>query len=120
MAAGGKGDYKGAIEARVGRGVPRDVAWEEGQEVNRGASRRECRKMSSENSRRQAGPEHCSYTKCRTKVNEEGEHSTRDRRSAAWGSEAPQGLKAACATPSIRKAFRGEDRGAYCNDGLFS
>lgn len=85
MAAGGKGDYKGAIEARVGRGVPRDLAWEEGQAVNRGASRRECRKMSSENSRRQAGPEHCSYTKCRTKVNEEGEHSTRDRRRRSMG-----------------------------------
>lgn len=32
----------------------------------------------------QAGPEHCSYTKCSTKVNEEGEHSTRDRRSCRW------------------------------------
>lgn len=39
---------------------------------------------------------------------------------AAGGSEAQQGLQAACVDPSIRKSFRGEERGAYCNDDLFS
>lgn len=39
---------------------------------------------------------------------------------AAGGSETQQGLKAACVDPSIRKSFRGEERGAYRNDDLFS
>lgn len=39
---------------------------------------------------------------------------------AAGGSETQQGLKAACVDPSIRKSFRREKKGAYCNDDLSS
>lgn len=73
----------GVVKASAGRGFLREVECEEGQEVNGGASKRGCRKMSSENSGRQAGQEHWSCVKCCRKVTEE-EHSTRDRRHCHW------------------------------------